>query len=550
MQYKEYYWLNSHSRLFLERGYLSDNQTPEDRYKQISDNAEKILKIKGFSKKFNEYLAKGFYSLATPIITNFGNSRGLPVSCFGSYVKDTMEGILSKTAEVGMMSKMGGGTSGYFGDLRARGSKISVGGESSGPIHFMELFDKVAEVISQGSARRGSFAAYLPVDHPDIEEFLQIRSEGHPIQNMSIGITVSDKWMTDMTNGDKSKRGIWAKVIQKRFETGYPYIMFSDTTNNNSPKVYKDKKITIKASNLCSEIQLQSDENNSFVCVLSSLNLLHWDEIKDTDAIETLIYFLDSVNEEFISKTKDMKFMESANKFASSQRALGMGVLGWHSFLQSKMIPFESLEAKMLNSSIWKVIREKADKASVELAALFGEPELLKGYGRRNVTTLSIAPTTSSSFILGQVSPSIEPLNSNYFVKNLAKGKFTYKNPYLKEVLKNHKRHDDETWKTILVKGGSVQHLKFLSDIEKSVFKTFGEISQKEIVIQASQRQKYIDQSQSLNIMIGPECSAKEVSKLLIEGWKMGIKTFYYQRSANPAQELARSILSCISCES
>jgi ribonucleoside-diphosphate reductase alpha chain len=549
MNTKEYYWLNSHSRLFLERGYLEEGISPEDRIKQIAKNAEDILKIKGFADKFEEYMRRGFYSLATPVWTNFGNKRGLPVSCFGSFVQDRMEDILTKSAEVGMMSKLGGGTSGYFGSLRPRGTKISVGGESSGAVHFMEIFDKVAEVISQGSARRGSFAAYMPIEHADIEEFLQIRSEGHPIQNMSIGVTVSDEFMKGLIEGDKDKRKIWAKVIQKRFETGYPYIMFIDNTNKHAPKVYKDKKLRIKASNLCSEIQLFSDENNSFVCVLSSLNLLHWEEIEKTDAIETLICFLDAVNEEFVQKTKNIKYMEAAHNFAKNQRALGMGVLGWHSFLQSKMIPFESMEAKLLNSSIWKIIREKSDNATEFLAKEFGEPDLLKGYGRRNVTTLAVAPTTSSSFILGQVSPSIEPLNSNYFVKNLAKGKFTYKNPYLKEILKKHEKNNDETWKSILVRGGSVQHLDFLNKEEKNVFKTFGEISQKEIVIQAAQRQKYIDQSQSLNIMIPPTASPKEVNSLLIEGWGMGIKTFYYQRSANPAQELARSILACSSCE-
>ena len=922
---KDYYWLNSHSRLFLERGYLEEGMTPETRIKHIADNAEKILKLKGFSDKFQNYMAKGFYSLATPVWTNFGNKRGLPVSCFNSHVSDTMESILTKTAEVGMMSKLGGGTSGYFGDLRARGTPISVGGESSGAVHFMEIFDKVANVVSQGSARRGSFAAYLPVEHPDIEEFLQIRSEGHSIQNMSIGVTVTDKFMKELVDGDKDKRKIWAKIIQKRFETGYPYIMFTDNVNKNAPKAYKDKKLKIKSSNLCvtgdqrvvsdrglltakelylqggslnlfdnkkivrasemkliekdarvykitldngmshtvtrhhkvcvldrreqiksenrqivhtknveckdlkigqkiaiqtqkglfgiknmpkeafllgiyqgdgtqhkdnimldvwekdfdllseikdchdyvcckyktqhsvsrnrvynnasftdccvaqskvkkkrlssnalkkaldfkkgfvpnwiwesdeetqwqyikglfytdgtvfkarsvgnpiavslanvnkeflkeiqiilcnlgmqasirilrkagkqylpngrggykyyetkdcwrliignkndaiifnkntgfldrkgvklderdyrnntkkfykinsieyigkedvycckvdsdehlwvcngvvthncSEISLASDENNSFVCVLSSLNLLHWDEIKDTDAVETLVYFLDAVNEEFIQKTEGMKYMEPAHNFAKAQRALGMGVLGWHSLLQSKMIAFESMQAKLLNSEIWKIIRQRADKATEEMAKEYGEPELLKGYGRRNVTTLAVAPTTSSSFILGQVSPSVEPLNSNYFVKNLAKGKFTYKNPYLKEILKKYDQHNDDTWKTILVRGGSVQHLDFLSQEEKDVFKTFGEISQKEIVIQAAQRQKYIDQSQSLNLMIPPNTSPKEVNSLLIEGWEMGVKTFYYQRSANPAQELARSILNCASCE-
>jgi ribonucleoside-diphosphate reductase alpha chain len=549
MTEKEYYWLNSHSRLFLERGYLEPDVTPEQRIRQIAENAERILKIKGFADKFEGYMKRGFYSLATPVWCNFGNKRGLPVSCFGSYVEDKMEAILTKAAEVGIMSKMGGGTSGFFGALRARGTKISVGGESSGAVHFMEIFDKVSEVISQGSARRGSFAAYMPIEHPDIEEFLRIRSEGHSIQNMSIGVTVTDKFMNELVEGDKDKRKIWAKVIQKRFETGYPYIMFVDTANKSAPKVYKDKKLKIKASNLCSEIQLFSDEDHSFVCVLSSLNLLHWDEIAETDAVETMVRFLDSVCEEFIQKTEGVRYMDAPRRFAIEQRALGLGVLGWHSYLQSRMIGFESMEAKLKNTEIWKTIRQRADKATEEMAEEYGEPELLKGYGRRNVTTLAVAPTTSSSFILGQVSPSIEPLNSNYFVKNLAKGKFTYKNPCLKEILKKHERNDEETWKSILIKGGSVQHLDFLTKEEKDVFKTFGEISQKEIVIQAAQRQKYIDQSQSLNLTIPPSTSPKDVNKLLIDGWEMGIKTFYYQRSANPAQELARSILTCSSCE-
>jgi len=279
------------------------------------------------------------------------------------------------------------------------------------------------------------------------------------------------------------------------------------------------------------------------------LNLLHWDEIVKTDAIETLVYFLDAVNEEFVSKTADLKYMEAAHNFAKSQRALGMGVLGWHSLLQSKMIPFESMDAKFLNNSIWKVIRERSDKATEDLSKKLGEPELLKGYGRRNVTTIAVAPTTSSSFILGQVSQGIEPENSCYYVKKLSKGNFTYKNPFLRKVLEKYNKNDEDTWKSILVKSGSVQHLDFLTDNEKDVFKTFGEISQKEIVIQASQRQKQIDQSQSLNIMIHPKTPPKDVSRLLIDGWELGIKTFYYQRSCSPAQEFSRSLIECKSCE-
>jgi ribonucleoside-diphosphate reductase alpha chain len=553
---KEIYWLNKDSRKFLERGYLLEGETAEKRIRDISEKAEKYLKILGFADKFQDYMAKGFYSLSSPIWANFGRERGLPISCFGSYVGDTMEDIMEKVSEVALMTKQGGGTSAYFGSLRGRGTPISSGGESTGAVHFMELYDKLMEVVSQGNVRRGSFAAYLPIDHPDIEEFLQIRGEGHSIQNLSIGVCVSDEWMKKMTEGDKDARKIWGLVIKKRFESGYPYIFFSDNANNQSPQIYKDKGIKINNSNLCSEIMLSNSEGESFVCDLSSMNLETWEQWKNTDAVETLVYFLDAVMSEFIEKTEGMKFMEAPRRFAMSQRALGVGALGWHSLLQSKMIAFESMEAKMLNNQIWSFIRKKADTATTELAGIFGSAPIYHNddnkleYFRRNVTTLAVAPTTSSSFILGQASPSIEPLNSNYFVKDLAKGKFTFKNSYLKKLLKEKGKDEDDTWKSILIKGGSVQHLEFLNEDEKNVFKTFGEISQKEIIIQAAQRQKYIDQGQSLNIMIPPNTKPKEVNELMIFAWEQGIKSLYYQRSANPAQELARSISNCKSCES
>lgn len=551
----EIYWLNKDSRKFLERGYLLEGETPEQRIKDIADKAQSLLdNMDGFSDKFYDYMAKGFYSLSSPIWSNFGRERGLPISCFGSFIADEMSSILEKIAEVGQMTKCGGGTSAYFGALRGRGAEISSGGKSTGSVHFMELYDKLMNVVSQGNVRRGSFAAYLPIDHPDIEEFLKIRGEGHEIQEMSIGVCVSDEWMNKMINGDKEARKIWGLVIKKRFESGYPYIFFSDNANNQAPQMYKDKGLKINNSNLCNEIMLSNSEDESFVCNLSSLNLEKWDEIAETDAVETLVYFLDAVMSEFILKTgsglNTDKFMRAPRKFAINQRALGVGVLGWHSLLQSKLISFESIDAKLLNSQIWKTIREKSDKATSELANIFGEPFMLKGYNRRNSTTLAVAPTTSSSFILGQVSPSIEPLNSNYFVKDLAKGKFTYKNPYLEKLLKEKGKNDQETWKSILIKGGSVQHLDFLTEEEKDVFKTFGEISQKEIIIQAAQRQKHIDQGQSLNLMIPPNTKPKEVNELMIFAWEQGIKGLYYQRSSNPAQELSRSILSCSTCES
>ena len=548
---KKYYWLNKDSLKFLSRGYLEEGESAEQRVKNISDTAEKILKIEGFSEKFEDYMSRGWYSLSSPIWSNFGRNRGLPISCFGSYIADRLDEIAgTKIAEVSMMTKTGGGTSAYFGALRGRGQPISSGGESTGSVHFMELYEKLMNIVSQGNVRRGSFAAYLPIDHPDIEEFLSIRDPGHFIQEMSIGVCVSDDFMKKIIDGDKAARKIWGKVIKKRFETGYPYIFFSDNANNQAPQVYKDKGLKINNSNLCSEIMLSNSEDESFVCDLSSMNLLHYEEWKDTDAVEILVYFLDAVMSEFISKTENMKFMDAPRNFAINQRALGVGVLGWHSLLQEKMIPFESFQAKMLNNQIWKNIRSRADKASEQLASIFGEPPLLKGYGRRNTTTLAVAPTTSSSFILGQVSPSIEPLNSNYFVKNLAKGKFTYKNPHLENLLETKEKNTDEVWNNILLKGGSVQHLDFLSQEEKDVFKTFGEISQKEIIIQAAARQKHIDQGQSLNIMIPPDTSPKDVNQLMIFAWENGIKSLYYQRSANPSQELARNILSCSTCES
>lgn len=548
-QHSDIYWLNKDSRKFLQRGYLLEGETAEQRIHDIAKNAEKILGQKGFAKKFEDYMHRGFYSLASPIWSNFGRKRGLPISCFGSHIPDTMAGILEKAAEVGIMTKNGGGTSAYFGDLRPRGTEISSGGESTGSIHFMEHFESLMNVVSQGNVRRGSFASYLPIDHGDIEEFLKIRGEGNSIQNLSIGVTITDEWMKSMLDGDKEKRRVWGLVLKKRFESGYPYIFFTDNVNKQAPLVYKQKGMKITQSNLCTEIMLPNSEDESFVCDLSSMNLERWEDWKETDAVETMIFFLDAVMTEFINKTEGMKFMEAPRKFAIRHRALGLGVLGWHSLLQSKMIAFESLQAKILNVQIWHLIRERADKATAELAQLFGEPEILKGYGRRNTTTLAVAPTTSSSFILGQVSPSIEPNNSNYYVKDLAKGKFSYKNPYLKKLLKEKGKNDDETWMDILKHSGSVQHLDFLTQEEKDVFKTFEETSQKEIIIQAAGRQHHIDQGQSLNMLIPAGTPPKAVNELIIFAWEQGIKSLYYQRSTNPAKELARSIMTCKSCE-
>ena len=559
-------WINEESITFLRRGYLSAGEEPLERIKTIAKHEEKLLGIDGFAEKFYEYMGKGWCSLSSPVWANFGKKRGLPVSCFGSNVGDNIESILYTQAEVGEMSKMGGGTSGYFGNIRGRGAEITDNGHAPGAVHFMNLFQSVVDNISQGSTRRGRFSPYLPVEHPDIMEFLEIGTEGFPIQDLTHAVTVTDEFMEKMIAGDKAKRAIWAKVIQRRGEIGYPYIMFTDTMNNKSPEVYQDKGMKIYNSNLCSEIALHNSEEESFVCVLSSMNLLHYDEWKDTDAVEMMVYFLDAVVSEFLTKIEDIRdngtiegkraffYLEKAYNFAKRQRALGLGVLGWHSLLQSKNLPFDSRETARLNVEVFKLIKDKSYKASSELAEMFGEPEHLVGYGRRNVTLNAIAPTTSSAFILGQVSQSIEPIWSNCYVKDVAKLKVTIKNPVLKKLLAELGKDTKTTWESIKKHDGSVQHLEFLTKEQKQVFRTFAEVNQSSIVNQAAVRQDYIDQAQSLNLMISPDMPTKDVNKLLVDAWQLGVKTLYYQHSMNSAQAFARKKLNlndlhCVACE-
>jgi ribonucleoside-diphosphate reductase alpha chain len=546
---KDFYWLNKDSRKFLEGGYLLPNVSPEERVRQIADTAESILKLPGFSDKFFGYMAKGYYSLSTPVWMNFGLERGLPISCYGIDIQDDTADILRATAEIGMFTKNGGGTAGYFGKLRGRGVQITNSGVSNGSVSMMSLFQSVTDIITQGQARRGYFAAYQSVEHPDIEEFLECRSEGHPIQDIALAVTIPDSWMEKVKAGDSQARKILAKIHQKRSETGFPYIFFEGNVERGKPQVYKDKDLIINHSQMCTEIIEYTDAEKSFVCCLSSLNLLHWDEMVKTDAIETLTYFLDAVYSEFITKAEPIPFFNKAVKFAKEHRSIGVGVLGWHSYLQSSMVPFEGMEAKVLNNAIFKEINVKTLKASKELAVLFGEPKMLEGYGERFTTRVAPAPTTSSSFILGQVSPSIEPLLDNYYLKDLAKGKFSWKNPALIKLLEEKELNTPEVWTEILKHGGSVQHIKELSELEKNVFKTFGEISPLEVIQQAAQRQKHIDQAQSLNLMIHPDASLKDINALFFEAWETGIKTLYYQRGVNLAQSVSRDLMNCSSCE-
>ena len=543
------WWFNEESEQMLNRGYLLKGETLEGAIDRITEAAAKRLYKPELKEAFKEMIVKGWISFSSPVWANMGTQRGLPISCFNVHVPDSIEGITHKMGEVIMQTKIGGGTSGYFGELRHRGTAVTDNGKSSGAVSFMKLFDTAMDVVSQGGVRRGAFAAYLDIDHDDVEEFLQIRDIGNPIQNLFMGVCVPDYWMHEMIEGDTDKRRIWAKVLESRQQKGMPYIFFTDNVNRNKPQVYKDKGLTINASNLCSEIMLPSTAEESFICCLSSMNLELYDEWKDTNAVKLAIYFLDAVLSEFIEKTEGNYYLSAARNFAIRHRALGLGVLGYHSYLQRNMIPFESMEAKMFNAKVFKQIQEQSLAASKELANIYGEPELLKGYGVRNATTMAIAPTTSSSAILGQASPGIEPFASNYYKAGLAKGNFIRKNKYLAKLLEKKGLDTEDVWRDIMLNHGSVQHMTQLTQEEKDVFKTFKEISPLEIVTQAAQRQQYIDQAQSLNLNIPSSMPIKDVNKVIIDAWKLGVKTLYYQRSQSVSKELVINFMNCSSCE-
>ncbi|BDD00512.1 ribonucleoside-diphosphate reductase subunit alpha [Persicobacter psychrovividus] len=551
-QRERYDWLTEESQVMLERGYLLEGENVDDAVRRVANAAGKYYKgtaLEGVEEQFYDLISYGYLSLASPIWANMGTVRGLPISCFGSYVGDSVSSIVDCHSEAAMMSKLGGGTSGYFGDLRPRGAKITGNGTSNGPVSFMKMFDTMVNVVSQGNVRRGAFAAYMNVEHADIEEFLEIKSIGNDIQNLFYGVTISDQWMEEMIGGDMDKRRVMAKIIKSRQEKGLPYIMFSDTVNNNTVDVYKDKGMRIHNSNLCTEIALPNGLDESFVCCLASINLERWDEIEGKGYIPMMIYFLDAVMQEFIDKSEEQSFLTKARKFAMRHRALGLGVMGWHSYLQSRDLPFDCLTSTILNKNIWKEIQAESMRGSTVLAEVMGEPELLKGYGRRNTTLNTIAPTTSSASILGQVSPGIEPVNSNYFTVGLSHGNFTRKNKYLVALLDRKGENTAEVWKSIMLMQGSVQHLDFLTEDEKEVFKTFKEINQYGIVQQAADRQQFIDQSQSVNLNIPPSASPKEVNGLIIQAWRQQVKTLYYQRSQSVAQGLANTMnAECSAC--
>lgn len=558
MQVEELHWLNEDSKNFLNSGYTIPGETPEGAIDRIGDGAEKRHghKRPGIGERVKYHLRMGHFSASSPLWANFNVPlevrKGLPISCFGAQIGDSVPEIIYTLGEQAMMSYIGGGTSTYWGDVRGRGAAITGGSTSEGSFSFIPMYEEMIKTISQGGVRRGHMAVYQDIEHPDIKEWLRIQAEGNPVQVLTYGVCISDEWWESMLPnpeteypGDPEKQDIIAQVLESREKRGLPYIFFKGNANRNKPEVYKIKNKEIKASNLCTEIMLPYEKDESFVCCLASMNIALYDSWKNTDAIEVLVYLLDAVLDEFTEKVKGLGpdveyFLKKTVNFVNNHRALGIGALGWHSYLQSKMIPFGSTKAIFETGDIFREIQNKAIKASEDMVVKYGytRPNIFEGTDiqMRHSTLTAVAPTKSSSAILGQVSPGIEPYETNYFVKDLAKTKTTFKNPYLTKLLKEKGMDNEQVWLSILQNGGSIQHLDFLDPLEKDVFRTFSEISQLAIIQQASVRQNYLCQGQSINLKILPSTPIRDVLKLIREAKDLGILSLYYQYSVNAAQ--------------
>jgi ribonucleoside-diphosphate reductase alpha chain len=559
-------WMTLESFATLSADYLLPEETPRLLYKRLAEASAKQLKKPELAAKFFNYMWKNWICPASPVLSNMGTNRGLPISCFASTAPDSMSGIMDSLKETAMLTKSGGGMGKYWGKLRPKGTRISTGGVTDGILSFLKMEEAVLEGVSQSGIRRGSGAQYYPITGSEAREFIDIRrNDGADLNkkcmsvNFHHALTVSDEFYESCKTSAKS-RELWKKMLTVRYETGEPYVIRPDVANRMAPECYKKNNLTITTSNLCSEIFLYTDEEHTFVCCLSSLNLARYDEWKDSDVVQTAIWFLDGVMEEFIKRADGIPGLENSVRFAKKSRALGLGVLGWHTLLQSKMIPFESFEAMQLNAEVFKLIDEKSQEATKALALEYGEPEWCKGFGIRNSHRLAVAPTFSNALISGGVSQGIEPITANIFAQKTAKGAFVIKNKQLVELLKSKGKDTPEIWSEINGRAGSVAGLSFLSAEEKSVFATAREISQFTLVQQAAQRQPYIDQGQSLNLFFAaPEVitdteTKEKIAKYIHDvhrlAFELDIKGLYYLKGSAVMQgdKVFREEGECLSC--
>jgi len=569
----------------ISRGYLLAGEKPKDAYWRVATTVAKRLGKPQLASKFFDHIWKGWLCLASPVLSNTGTDRGLPISCFGIDVGDSIFEIGNKNLELMLLAKHGGGVGIGINQIRPAGARITGNGTSDGVVPFCKIYDSTILATNQGSVRRGAASVNMNVDHKDFEEWLDIREPKGDVNRQSLNLhqcaIVGDKFMRKLQDGDSEARRKWTKIIQKRKTTGEPYILFKGNVNKVNPDAYKKNGLKVFMTNICSEIVLHTDESHSFVCCLSSLNLARYDEWKDTDLIYSSTMFLDGVLEEFIQKAKNMKGFENSVRSAEKGRALGLGVLGWHTYLQQKGIPFEGLPAQFETRKIFSQLKIESERASRDLSIEFGEPLWCRDTGFRNTHLRAVAPTVSNSKLSGNVSSGIEPWAANVFTEQTAKGTFIRKNPELEKVLKKIGKNTKETWDQILEDGGSIQGLNFLDtwwfhngkliefdlnkdslvetkivpdelDSVKDVFKTFKEINQLELVKQAGVRQQYIDQSVSLNLAFPSVAEPKWINQVHMEAWKLGIKTLYYMRTESVLRgDIATRAMdpNCVSCD-
>ena len=548
----------------ISGGYLLNGETPRDAYNRVCTTVARRLDRPELAETFFKYIWKGWLCLASPVLSNTGTDRGLPISCFGIDVADSINDIGKKNLEMMLLAKHGGGVGIGINQIRPAGAKITGNGTSDGVVPFCKIYDSTILATNQGSVRRGAASVNINIDHSDFEEWLEIREPKGDVNRQSLNlhqcVVVGDKFMRRLEQGDQEARQKWGRLLQKRKATGEPYILFKGNTNKNNPQAYKQNGLKVHMTNICSEITLHTDESHSFVCCLSSLNLAKYEEWKNTNLIYDATFFLDGVMEEFIQRAKGLAGFENAVRSAQKGRALGLGVLGWHTYLQEKGIPFEGLLSQFETRKIFSQIKIESERASMDLAETYGEPLWCVGTGMRNTHLRAVAPTVSNSKLSGNVSPGIEPWAANVFTEQSAKGTFIRKNPTLESLLEDVGLNNEEIWDKILEDGGSVQGIERLDDIligdhdipAKEVFRTFKEINQLELVNQAGIRQQYVDQSVSLNLAFPSEATPKWLNKVHMDAWKKGVKTLYYVRTESVLRgDIAANAMdpSCLSCD-
>ena len=552
--YPEY--MDEVSLATISKGYLLPGETVRTAYKRVSNAAAFRLKKPELAPKFFKIMWNGWLGLASPVLSNMGTDRGLPISCFGIDTPDSIRGIGLTNAELMKLTASGGGVGISLSRIRPRGTEISGNGKSEGVVPWAKIYDSSIIATNQGNVRRGAASVNLDINHADIDEFLEIRRpKGDPNRqclNLHQCVVVDDHFMRRLETRDGDALNTWAKVLKSRMETGEPYIMYKDNVNKQNPMAYMLNNLDVTMTNICSEITLFTDEEHSFICCLSSLNLAKYEEWRDTDTVEMATWFLDGVMQEFIEKSNGIDSLTRTNAHARKGRALGLGVMGWHTFLQQKGLPFNSIASTAHTHNIFSDIRNKAERASRDLAVEYGEPLWCRGTGMRNTHLLAIAPTVSNSVITGGISAGIEPLPANIYTFNGAKGTFIRKNKVLESLLEGKGQNKDEYWDQMLRDNGSVMGLpdSILSPDEKELFLTFPEINQLELVRQAAIRQRYIDQTQSLNLSFDVNDSPKWINQVHIEAWKLGVKTLYYLRTDSVIKgDLGSRQADCVSCD-